>query len=465
MNKQGISRKRNQPGRLMMLITGLGVLMLMSSSVRADEAAPKPAPPTEAADEAPGTVPAAVNEGDAVADQDCPTCQSEAAGAEDDDNLPSLFDGVNNWAGDSRFKVGGWLTQGFTWNPDSPRNRSNGPVTFNDRANEYQLNQLYLFMQRSVDPDADEWQIGGRVDLLYGTDYYFTQAAGLELEQNGNQRWNKQSGPTRAFGPNTGAQYGFALPQLYAEIGGHGWSIKAGHFYTIIGYEVVTAPDNFFYSHAYTMQYGEPFTHTGVLVSRNLGANISVTGGITNGWDSFDNTNGRNNFLGGITWNSDDEKTSLAFGITTGGETSAVGNADRTMYSIVFTRKLTDKLTWVLQHDLGVQQDGRVVSGSTRNAQWYGVNNYLFYQVHDDLKAGLRYEWFRDDDGIRVAGDGIGASYNELSLGVNWNIMKRLVLRPEVRWDWSSKKKLGRPFHDGNDGSQFLYAMDLVFTF
>jgi hypothetical protein len=34
---------------------------------------------------------------------------------------------------------------------------------------------------------------------------------------------------------------------LYAPIG-NGVTIKAGHFYTIIGNEAVTSPDNFFYS-------------------------------------------------------------------------------------------------------------------------------------------------------------------------------------------------------------------------
>lgn len=60
-----------------------------------------------------------------------------------------------------------------------------------------------------------------------------------------------------------------------------------GHFYTIIGNEVVTAPDNFFYSHAYTMQYGEPFTHTGGLASWS-GEKVTVHGGVVNGWDKFD---------------------------------------------------------------------------------------------------------------------------------------------------------------------------------
>src|SRR5262245_17070820 len=34
-------------------------------------------------------------------------------------------------------KVAGWLDQGFTWNTDSPDDRFNFPMTFNDRSNEY----------------------------------------------------------------------------------------------------------------------------------------------------------------------------------------------------------------------------------------------------------------------------------------------------------------------------------------
>ena len=57
---------------------------------------------------------------------------------------------------------------------------------------------------------------------------------------------------------------------------GTGLNVKAGHFYTPIGYESVPAPDNFFYTHAYTMQYGEPFTHTGLLGNYKVNPNWSV---------------------------------------------------------------------------------------------------------------------------------------------------------------------------------------------
>src|SRR5690606_23028466 len=121
--------------------------------------------------------------------------------------------------------------------------------------------------------------------------------------------------------------YDIALPQAYFEIFapfGNGITAKIGHFYTIIGNEVVTAPDNFFYSHAYTMQYGEPFTHTGVLLSYPIDQNWTVTAGgvtgsVTGGWDgAWDKGLGNWAGIGGVTWTSDNKLTSVALSGTTG---------------------------------------------------------------------------------------------------------------------------------------------------
>ena len=93
------------------------------------------------------------------------------------------------------FAFYGWLAQGFTINPDDPNDRFNGPLTFNDRSNEYQLNQLYFAFENIVDRCGCDWDLGGRVDLLYGTDYFFTQAAGLETHSDGTPKWNSPNGP------------------------------------------------------------------------------------------------------------------------------------------------------------------------------------------------------------------------------------------------------------------------------
>ena len=148
----------------------------------------------------------------------------------------------------------------------------NGPITFNDRAWQGQMNQLYLINERILKDEGIS--LGGRIDLLYGTDFLYTQAAGLD-----------------GFAPDdwaTNRYYGLAMPQLYGEVGNQTLNVKFGHFYTLIGYEVVPAIGNFFYTHAYTMQYGEPFTHTGVLGTWNPNDQLSIIAGITNGWDNWD---------------------------------------------------------------------------------------------------------------------------------------------------------------------------------
>ena len=100
---------------------------------------------------------------------------------------------------------------------------------------------------------------------MYGVDAVDTQAFGNTVDANGNPRgWDT--------GWNHG-DYGWALPQLYATLAVGDLSVKLGHFYTLIGYEVVQAPDNFFYSHAFTFYNNEPFTHTGALASYNVSDN------------------------------------------------------------------------------------------------------------------------------------------------------------------------------------------------
>ena len=450
------------------LASGLGLFWGTSALAQAPGIPPAPAvgdePGYHALEETLNGHEATIGDGQngACNQVDCALVEEEP----DCDHLMKCFDDDcgNNWMADRGLRIYGWLDQGFTWNPDSPRNRSNGLVVFNDRANEYQMNQLYLVFERAIDTTADEWQVGGRMDLLYGTDYYFTQALGLETEQDGTQRWNRQDGPTRAFGPNTGAMYGLAMPQLYAEVGGNDLSVKLGHFYTIIAYEVVAATGNFFYSHANTHQYAEPFTHTGVLTGYNLSDNVLMYNGIVQGWDNWDNTNSGVSYLGGVTFTNDDETASLALAVITGDERTSLAPKhfeNRTMYSVVLSLQPTENLTYVFEHDNGYQDDA--FGPNSADAEWYSVTNYLFYDLTDNVRAGVRGEWFRDDDGFRVpAGGGVASHYYEITAGLNWTPIDCVTVRPEIRWD---KADGATPFNDFTDDEQFLFAADMIWQF
>ncbi len=368
-----------------------------------------------------------------------------------------------------------WLSQGFTWNTDDPDNNSNVPLTFNDRSNEYQMNQLYLALGREVSTSGG-WDIGGRVDLLYGTDYFFTQSAGLETRTDGTPRWNSSDGPRRAAG-SSAAMYGLAMPQLYMELFapiGPGIKFKLGHFYTAIGYESVMAPENFFYSHAFTMQYAEPFTHTGMLSEFALTRRLDVLAGFTRGWDNWEDPNSDLGFLGGFSWTAPSEKSSIALTVHSSSE-DADGNNNRTVYSLVYTRRLGCRFQYIMQHDFGTEELAEVgQDGTNEVAKWYGINNYLLFDASDRLRLGIRAEWFRDQDNSRVLALPLesvteGGNYFGLTAGANWQMADRWTLRPEIRWDWSDVEvpSLGREgmYNNFTERNQLTLATDMIFRF
>jgi hypothetical protein len=360
-------------------------------------------------------------------------------------------------------KIYGWIAGGYTANGRNPADNFNGPVTFNDRT-EGQLNQFYLVTEKLLDNEGCGWGFGGRVDLLYGTDHRFTMARGLELERDLSDRWNEER------------FYGLAMPQAYLDIGYDDTIIRLGHFYTLFGYESVMAPNNFFYSHAYTMQYGEPFTHSGVMWMQKWNDRLSFHACVHRGWDNFEDAPGEDqtSVFAGATVNSEDGKGTLAFNITAGDEPGFASFENRTMYSVVYSRKMMcDRLTYVFQHDLAVQEDGVApvpgAAGASTDAQWYGINQYLFYQLNCCWSAGVRAEWFRDEDATRVTGIGDGnaiagqffeGDFYELTAGLNWKPNDNVVIRPELRWDWFDGA--GTPYDDGTQDDQFTAAIDAI---
>lgn len=352
------------------------------------------------------------------------------------------------------FDVGGWVEGGYTWNPDDPADRYNGPVTFNDRSNEPMMNQFYLFMERATDTSDRGWDWGFRADAVYGTDARFIQAAGLETEWNQTERF-----------------YQVALPQFYGDIAVGDWLFRFGHFYTIIGYEVCTAPDNFFYSHAYTFQYAEPFTHTGALAKWQMTDRFSMTAGLHTGGDQFGFEDDKDavNFLGGVNWTGPEERLNVAFAINAQDNGP---NSDLTVYSIVASLALTDNLNYIVQHDYGQAYD----NATGDKADWYGLNQYVLYTINEAWSAGLRAEWFRDEDGARVTGLGDGntiagaafpGDFFEFTAGLNWKPFERLVIRPEVRYDWYDRSAPTAllPYDDGTSDNQFLVGCDAIVTF
>jgi len=400
----------------------------------------------------------------AGADPSCEPCQAcaEEAAAEEGECEPwRLFCqkecGVN---------VYGWLDGGIMGNSQSPASEFNGVTTFPDQWHG-QLNQAYAIAEKTIDTGGCGCDWGGRVDFLYGTDYIFTMATGLELHDDGTPKWN--SNP----------DYGLALPQAYVELGYNDAAVKLGHFYTPIGYEVVPATGNFFYSHAFTMQYGEPFTLSGAIATWKMSDELTLLGAYVNGWDALDRVDDEGMGIAGFTWtNGDDLTVAYNYGYSVDEPTTYGATTPRHISSLVVTYTRCD-WTYVFQNDVGWQQDG-VFNPNTeggdpfRSAEWYGINQYLFYTINDCWKAGARVEWFRDDDGVRVGGirpgqtiptSGFAGNFYNLTAGLNWTPHANINVRPEIRYDWYDGLAAPggvEPFDDGTRTDQFLYGVDLI---
>lgn len=413
---------------------------------------------------------------------------------------------------DNRIEFGGWIHGGATFNP-SQTNGFNGPVAFADQANRFQLNQFNLFLQRPVVSETNKWDFGGRFDFLFGTDAIYTQAFGVPtFDVNSGEILNRNNWDLNLCCAST-KTYGIALPQAYLEahvpIGKNGLNLKAGHFYSPTGFETIPAPDNFFYTRAYSFNAGEPFTHTGLQANYIINNNWSlsgsaVTGSATGGWDG-----GWNRQLGnwggvfGITWISNNQATSL--NITgTYGETSVRSNEPWGMYNIVLRHKINPKTQLVLHYVHGFA-DGVLLNNLKytnviKDAQWMGFVTHLYYDLTENVSLGARAEWFRDRDGFRnpspfrVAAatnivNGIPVSYaGSLSsvtitpadyyaatiginwkaaktLGLRWDSIKKLNIRPNIRYDRvdAYHATAYRPFAGNKD--QILFSMDFVLPF
>ncbi len=299
---------------------------------------------------------------------------------------------------ESPWSIGGWVQGGY-------HTEANG--LFNNHPDRFNIQQTWLYLERAADPSKNGIDWGFRADVVYGTDAQDTQSFG-----NNPGTWDFQNGFDHGI-------FGWALPQVYGEIATENVSLIVGHFFTLIGYEVVTAPDNFFYSHAYTMYNSEPFTHTGALATINLSDNLTGYAGWTLGWDTgFDQFGDGNSFLGGLGVQLTDD-TSLTY-ITTFGDFGARGDQGYS-HSIVMDTSVTDKLNYVLQSDLVNATNAGVLDHDV------GINQYLIYSLTDCVGLGTRVEWWHDD----------GTSFYEYTAGVNIRPTANTLIRPEIRHDWS----------------------------
>jgi len=356
----------------------------------------------------------------------------------------------------SGIEFGGWTQFGYQDGPDGAftGNGQLNDVRFGagshptgNEWNKFNLNQQGLYLNKTAD-GSNGVGLGFRAEMIYGVD-------GNEAQSFGNNagRFDYLNGWDHGT-------YEWALPQLYAEVATGDLSVKLGHFYTPVGYEVIPSGGNFFLSRQLTFYNSEPFTHTGALGTYTAGDNLQVLGGWTLGMDTgFDRFQGGSAWLGGFIYTLS-ESTTLTY-------MSTVGNfglrGDGAINSLILSQNWDDNWQTVHQFDVlgtnGASDQGydfgsgvpatAVADNST------GLINYVFYTINDKVKAGARQEWYKAD----------GTSYNTMTYGVNITPMDKLVVRPEVRHMWApGSNGAGGAGHDALF-NQTVFGIDAIITY
>ena len=210
--------------------------------------------------------------------------------------------------------VDGFIQGGIAINPNQPFNGLNWGHLYTDRANTPIFNSAVLTVQRPLDPKAQGFDYGFKLQGMVGEDMRYNHYMG-ELDYAIPSR--TQVGPIEAHGL-------MHIPVKTAFTEG-GVDLKVGQFVTMNGAELITAKDNLFYSHAYMFNFG-PFVDTGVMVTTHSKSWLDIyTGAITGnnmsiGWPG--DNNHAISFHGGFGFNLLDGDLVIMAITTTGPENS-----------------------------------------------------------------------------------------------------------------------------------------------
>src|SRR5271166_4098857 len=377
-------------------------------------------------------------------------------------------------------KFNAQIEAGVTVNPFSQGDKYNlnfGQL-FTDHQNQPMMNQALLTVSRALDPKNPDFDVGFKLQVMYGTDARYAKYMGEFMEM-------------------LNSEYQFTLVEanvtMHVPVGftSGGLDLKIGQYPTPLGYEVIDASGNPFYSHSYIFNFNLPFTHTGGYGVLHATPMVDLYGGV----DSGENTTigglvGDNNsapgYLGGINLTLLDGNLTALLLTHFGPENPwlSVPKANccfRFENDAVITYKYNDKTTFTTE------------ASWTRDnyfkANGIGVAQYVSYTWNDNVTLNARAEVFRDDKGFFVAefpGNlnfvrsefgqpttvlGVPQGYySEYTVGLTWKPpglpgwMAGLMVRPELRLD----AQLGGPtpvYNGFTDRVTATGATDVILQF
>jgi hypothetical protein len=342
-----------------------------------------------------------------------------------------------------------WTVGGFTEGTIRVNNhgaRSNGDVfSGGNESAHFNLNQLWLTAEREMDASKGfDW--GAKAAFCFG------------MDSPNIAKWHDQS-----FDYKWGSgDYGLATNNLKVLLGYKKWSVEAGIIGTTAGWEGTETWDNFFMSGALVNSM-MPTSHLGFLTHYKLSDRLTLSGGLTNGFDNGGNRFHDKAFLGGFEFQLT-EKTNITYAVIAGSTHDGIlpdgdarygdGRTRGYLHTLDFCWNVTENFDWIVEWMLA--DNTCVNAGAKNHLTGYGVNTHFIYTLNDKLSVGTRFDWLHD----AVDTD---SSYHEVSFGLNYLPVKSVKIRPELRYDWSNGA--ARPFDDNRKAQQFSSGVSLFYQF
>jgi hypothetical protein len=315
----------------------------------------------------------------------------------------------------NRTQLTGWIDMSV--NGSSAR-RDNLPMGFDNRANDFVVQQNFFRLERAVDTGSKQPDWGFRTEWIApGIDARYTVARGL-LE-----------------GPKEDRKriYGFDPMEFYLDLWfpdlAQGTMVRIGRFLDLGGYETIPSVSNLLNSHSYMYIY-TPFTQAGAYAITKLDAQWYVAYGVVLGNDVFIDPTDQAMFIGGVKWVSLAKTDSVWF--TTyfnGGNYFGPRQRDNVQYfDVIWTHVVTPRFQIITEAQFVYQ----TAVPDLKTITAYGIDGFLEYDFTPRCYGAIRPEVWMDSQGQRTGFKGL---YTALTAGFTFKPRNWLFLRPEVRFD------------------------------
>lgn len=322
-------------------------------------------------------------------------------------------------------------------------NGNNGVTLLNNYNSDIQFNQGVVSAGKKLDT-TKAFDMGGRIDYMFGTDAEYLQSRGLErFTGHGSHGWGS-------------GEYYHAIAQMYLEAGFNNVNVKAGKFLSPFGSESWMSPDRNFYSMPISTLFA-PVTLTGVTASWNFNDALSFTAGWANGEDSFFDTSEANAFLGGVAYKIDSTK-SVSYDVLLGNEES--DSRDYTYWVNALKFKYNPANQWEFNTALNYRKNNENFS----RTESYVLSQEALYKFNPEWAVAGRLEYGHVDAKVR----GLGTNKIDLysvAVAANYTPCDYLIIKPELRYDYNSDEFFDHNTTGGDKAGQLSGGVSVIVKF